>query len=100
MQQNKSTEHHHATSKSHANSTQLNLRQNSSNIVSPRTAHDFTDIMGYKRMDMTNDVDQSYMLKGSKNASRSGKTGSSVNKSKDLSMEKAGSGNTTALGLE
>lgn len=56
--------------------------------------------MGYKRMDMTNDVDQSYMLKGSKNASRSGKTGSSVNKSKDLSMEKAGSGNTTALGPE
>jgi hypothetical protein len=56
-EQHSTTEPHHATSKSHANSTQLNLRQNSSNIVSPRTAHDFTDIMGYKRMDMSNDVD-------------------------------------------
>jgi hypothetical protein len=30
-----------------------------------RDAHDFTEIMGYKNIDISRDVDQSYMLKGS-----------------------------------
>lgn len=70
--QNKSTEYaqkRHAVSKSHANSTQLN--QNSSNFVSPRNNHDYTDIMGYKNIDMNKDVDASYMLKGSNNTNTS-----------------------------
>ena len=42
-----------------------------------RDAHDYTEIMGYKNIDMSRDVDQSYMLKGSQNTSK--KTNSSRN---------------------
>ena len=47
--------------------------------VTPRSAHDFTEIMGYKNIDISRDVDQSYMLKGSNNTNK--KTNSSRNKS-------------------
>lgn len=54
------------TSKGVINRTSMNSFQ-----VSPRSsreisgAHDYTDIMGYKNIDISRDVDQSYMLKGS-----------------------------------
>lgn len=52
-----------------------------------RDEHDFTQIMGYKNIDMSRDVDQSYMLKGSQNTSK--KTNSSRNAGKnDSSLEK------------
>jgi hypothetical protein len=55
--------------------------------TSPRDAHDFTEIMGYKNIDMSRDVDQSYMLKGSQNTSK--KTNSSRNAGKtDSSLVK------------
>jgi hypothetical protein len=49
--------------------------------ASPRDAHDFTEIMGYKNIDMSRDVDQSYMLKGSQNTSK--KTNSSCTAGKN-----------------
>ena len=56
--QGKSTEYaHHAVSRSLANSTQLNLKQDSSNFVSPRNTCNYTDIMGYKNIDISADVD-------------------------------------------
>ena len=48
--------------------------------MTPRSAHDYTEIMGYKNIDMSRDVDQSYMLKGSSNTNK--KTSSSRNGSK------------------
>ena len=49
--------------------------------MTPRSqGHDFTEIMGYKNIDMSRDVDQSYMLKGSSNTNK--KTSSSRNGSK------------------
>jgi hypothetical protein len=49
--------------------------------VTHRDAHDFTEIMGYRNIDMSRDVDQSYMLKGSQNTSK--KTSSSRNAKAD-----------------
>jgi len=49
--------------------------------MTPRShGHDFTEIMGYKNIDISRDVDQSYMLKGSNNTNK--KTNSSRNASK------------------
>mmetsp|Transcript_31008 Transcript_31008/g.38332 ORF Transcript_31008/g.38332 Transcript_31008/m.38332 type:complete len:87 (-) Transcript_31008:530-790(-) len=49
--------------------------------MTPRSqGHDFTEIMGYKNIDISRDVDQSYMLKGSNNTNK--KTNSSHNVSK------------------
>ena len=48
--------------------------------MTPRSAHDYTEIMGYKNIDISRDVDQSYMLKGSNNTNK--KTSSSRNGSK------------------
>ena len=48
--------------------------------MTPRSqGHDFTQIMGYKNIDISHDVDQSYMLKGSNNTNK--KTNSSRNAS-------------------
>jgi hypothetical protein len=33
--------------------------------IATTTAHDYTEIMGYKNINISRDVDQSYMLKGS-----------------------------------
>ena len=33
--------------------------------IAATTAHDYTEIMGYKNINISRDVDQSYMLKGS-----------------------------------
>ena len=50
--------------------------------MTPRSqGHDFTQIMGYKNIDISHDVDQSYMLKGSNNTNK--KTSSSRNASKN-----------------
>lgn len=49
--------------------------------MTPRSAHDYTEIMGYKNIDISRDVDQSYMLKGSNNTNK--KTSSSRNGSKN-----------------
>lgn len=49
--------------------------------VTPRSTHDFTEIMGYKNIDISRDVDQSYMLKGSNN------TNKKTNSSRDLSQK-------------
>ena len=50
--------------------------------MTPRSqGHDFTEIMGYKNIDISRDVDQSYMLKGSNNTNK--KTSSSRNASKN-----------------
>lgn len=37
---------------------------NTSNLIGTSGAHDYTDIMGYKNIEISRDVDQSYMLKG------------------------------------
>jgi len=73
------------------NNTLINKSANSfTSKVSPRTSHDFTEIMGYKNIDMSRDVDQSYMLKGSSNTNKKTNTTSSRNGSKggDLSILK------------
>ena len=50
--------------------------------MTPRSqGHDFTEIMGSKNIDISRDVDQSYMLKGSNNTNK--KTNSSRNASKN-----------------
>jgi len=47
--------------------SKVNRTSVNSLLVSPKKdkTHDYTDIMGYKNIDISRDVDQSYMLKGS-----------------------------------
>ena len=68
----------HAGDKQRINSMNPMLKSvASAQNVTPRSAHDFTEIMGYKNIDISRDVDQSYMLKGSNNTNK--KTNSSRN---------------------
>lgn len=49
----------------------------SGNIVGTSGTHDYTDIMGYKNIEISRDVDQSYMLKGTNHHSSLNKTDAS-----------------------
>lgn len=55
--------------------------------MTPRSqGHDFTEIMGYKNIDISRDVDQSYMLKGSNNTNKKTSSSRNASKNEDSSM--------------
>ena len=57
--------------------------------MTPRShGHDFTEIMGYKNIDISRDVEQSYMLKGSNNTNKKTSSSRNASKTEDSSLLK------------